>query len=44
MLFCPGMGPIGNRKYSLFAEPVGIDPFSDKNPISLSTKLEMILF
>jgi hypothetical protein len=36
------MGPTGNRKYPLFAEPVGIDPFSDENPISPSTPLEMI--
>jgi hypothetical protein len=41
MLFCPGLGPIGNREYFPFAEPPGAETFSDKNPILSLTKLEM---
>jgi len=43
MLFCPGMGPFGFRKLSLFAEPTEKN-FSGIKPISFLNELEMIPF
>jgi hypothetical protein len=43
MIFCPGMGPLGNTWFSLFAEPTDNKNFSERKQVSFSAKLEMIL-
>jgi hypothetical protein len=43
MLFCPGMGPLGDTWFSLFAELADNKSFSERKSMFVSTKLEMIL-
>jgi hypothetical protein len=43
MIFCPGMGPLSNTWFSLFAEPTDNKNFSERKQVSFSAKLEMIL-
>ena len=42
MPFCPGRGSLGEKENPIFEELIENTPFTGRNPLSFSTKFEMI--